>query len=57
MSKINLKGISKPFITLLGTILSAIGLGELIHKGKEAYTRKKAMNAAVRENNCKAKKP
>lgn len=37
-------------------ISSAVGLAEVVHRLKEAHTRKKAMEAAVRMNNKKATK-
>ncbi len=32
-------------------ILGGVSAGEIVHKAVEAKTRKKAMNAALRENN------
>ncbi|SEH74146.1 hypothetical protein SAMN02910265_02416 [Ruminococcus flavefaciens] len=60
MNEKNLKNIVKPLIkparNFLITAVGAVGLGEIIHKGREALTRKKAMNAAIRENNRKEAK-
>ena len=42
-----LKGIG----AVVGTIALAIGAGEAAHKGSAANSRKKAMDAALKENN------
>ena len=57
MNENNLQNIVKPLIKhALIAALSAVGLGELVHKVREASTRKKAMDAAIRENNRKVAK-
>lgn len=53
-----MKKILKPIAKIAGTALAAVLAGEGVHKITEAQTRKKAMDAAIRENNKKAtKKP
>jgi len=46
-----IKKLIKPLGKLFGVAVGAAVAGELAHRGKEANTRKKAMDAAVRKNN------
>lgn len=49
-----MKKIIKPIAKIACVALAGIFTAEGIHKVKDANTRKKAMDAAVRENNKKA---
>ena len=51
MDSKTIKKIVKPIVKVLGTLIAAALAGETFHKCREAYTRKKAMDAALRENN------
>lgn len=51
-----IKKIFKPIAKLAGTALAAVLTAEGVHRITEAQTRKKAMDAAIRENNKKATK-
>ena len=46
-----IKKLIKPFGRILCVLFGAAVTGELAHRGKEAKTRKKAMDAAVRKHN------
>ena len=51
MSDKKLPPIIRPIVYVVGAIASATGLATVFHSAIEAHTRKKAMNASVRENN------
>lgn len=48
--------IFKPIIKTVGAASLAAISSDFVHRIREANTRKKAMDAAVRENNKRAKK-
>lgn len=55
MNGSDMKKIGKAAGKIVIAFFAALGAGETAHKCRDARTRKKAMDAAVRENNKKTK--